>query len=393
MALPLDGIKVLDFTDAEQGPCATQVLGDFGADIIKVERVGRGSNHRYSLLINGVGAYFLALNRNKKSLSINLQTEEGKKIIHQIVERCDVVVNNFRPGVMDRLGLGYQDLCQINPRIIFASASGYGQQGPYRAKKGQDLIAQAMGGVMSITGAAGDPPTPCGTWVADWIGGMILAQGILLALYHRERTGEGQEVETCLLNGQVASQLQEATWYLNTGKLPQRGLPGSGHADNPTTYGVYRTKDGYIALSGRLSEICEIVGLPNMEENPKYDTREKQFAYQHEIRPLLAEKFLQQPSTHWLKLLEERDILCGPVNTYAEVFNDPQVLLNEMVIEIDHPNGGKYKTSGLPLKMSKTPGKVRIPPPLLGQHTDEILTDLGYSSEAIQNLREAKVVG
>ena len=391
---PLDGIKVLDFSRVYVGPSCSQVLGDLGADVYKVESIGLGDFSRHFMVaedLEGESHSFLGLNRNKMSICLDLRQPEAKEIVFKLVEICDVVLQNFRPDVMGRLGLDYNALKQHNPKIIYASASGYGLTGPYQMKAGQDLVAQAMSGVGWLTGERNGPPFPCGAPIADYIGGMLLVQVILAALWAREKTSEGQEVSVSLLDGMFPPQCEPATAYLSSGQLERK-------ITRPM-YRFYQTKDEkWMVLVGAfrenpLRDICEVLGLPDLSQDERFNTWEK-VSYEHadELEAMFAERLRTKTRDEWIKLLEEKDILCGPVYTHEEAFSDPQVLHNEMVIEFDHPRAGKVRTVGMPIKFSKTPGKVRIPPPLLGQHTDEVLAMVGYSNEQIQQLRDTKVV-
>lgn len=392
MALPLEGIRILDFSIMMQGPYGSQMLGDMGAEVIKVEPPGTGERGRASGVefFKGEGAYFLAMNRNKKSITVNLKSEKGKEIVFKLAERCDVVLQNFRPGVMARLGLDYEAFARVNPRIIYCSASGYGQSGPYRTKPGQDLIIQGIGGMMSLTGAKDHPPMPAGTFIADVHAATLVAYGIMLALFHRERTGEGQHLEVCLLDALLDMHSQEATTYLNSGLYPHRGAPGIGHVYGTPPYGVYKTQDRYITLVGPLSKICKVLDVEDFEA--KYSTPRERYEHREEIHACLESVLIQRPSAEWLALFEAEDIWCGPVNTYDQVFTDPQVSHNEMVVEYEHPVAGKIKVTGIPVKLSKTPGQIRRPPPLLGEHTDEILAESGYTQEEIAEFRAAGII-
>ena len=393
--MPLTGIKVLDFTRAFVGPSCTQVLGDMGADVDKVESIGYGDFSRHSEVFeetNGEGAAFLSLNRNKRSICIDLGRPEGKEIVLKLVDKCDVVVQNFRPDVMTRLGLDYEVLNQRNPSIIYASGSGYGLTGPYNKKGGQDLVAQAISGITWLSGEPGGPPVPGGAPVGDLIAGMLLVQGVLAALLHRERTGEGQEVSASILDGLLTPHTERATAYLATGRQPPK-------AKRPL-YNFYPTKDDkLVEISGRfggnaLPDVCEVLGLPDLSQDERFNTNDK-MNYENgaELEVILSERFLTKTRDEWIKALDEKDVLCGPVYAYNEVFTDPQVLHNEMLLEFDHPRAGKVRTVGMPVNFTKTPSELGLPPPMLGQHTDDILRGLGYSDQDIESLRDSEVVG
>jgi crotonobetainyl-CoA:carnitine CoA-transferase CaiB-like acyl-CoA transferase len=402
--MPYEGIRIIDFSQVEQGPAGTQVLADFGAEVIKVEKVNVGEIGRaLEPKVNGVACFWAACNRNKKSLTLDLKKAEGKEIILKLVRISDVVASNFRPGVMERLGFGYEDLKKINPRIICAYASGFGETGPYRDKRGQDLVAQAMGGLMALTGESGGPPTAAGTFVADFLGAMLFAQGIMVALAARERSGEGQKVDTCLLNAMVAVHIEEGTTYLNTGKCWPRPLRGLAHSHFGPLYGTYQTKDGRwlvivdAFVEGIWKRVCTALGLDRaMAEDPRFQPRDGLAigaGHEAELRSILEEAFAKLNREEAIRLLEEQEIICGPVHEYSEVFTDPQVIHNEMILEIDHPLVGRLKLVGMPVKLSRTPGTLRLPPPTLGQHNEEILSFLGYTESAIRLLQEEGVVG
>lgn len=392
MATALDGIRIIDFTRVVAGPSCTQLLGDLGADVIKVERPGVGDSLRAPTRgydsVRGESCTFLGLNRNKRSIALDLTQDRGKAIVYRLAEKSDVVVQNFRPGVMNRLGLGYETLKRHNPGIIYASASGYGLSGPYAEKGGQDLIAQAMGGIMSFTGGPEGPPTEVGAPIADYIGGLLLAQAITTALLVRERNGIGQEVDIALLDTQLPLQVSYITEYATLGELRRR---------RGNLYRVYKTKDGYIALAGSfqpnpLGLVCSALGLEDLSKDPRFDTRDK-IGNSKELAETLERAIEEKTTAECVKLLEDKDVLCGPVNTHREVVNDPQVQHNNMIIEIEHPVAGKFRTAGNPIRLSETPGSVRMPPPALGQHTDEVLAFLGYTEEEVATLREQRVIG
>jgi crotonobetainyl-CoA:carnitine CoA-transferase CaiB-like acyl-CoA transferase len=389
MAQPLEGVRVLDFTQVEMGPVCTQVLGDFGADVIKVERMDAGDLSRYKTFpVEGENPIFLSLNRNKRGLAIDLKHPHGQAIVLDLVDEMDVLVHNFRPEVMRRLGLDYQALHERNPCLIYASGSGFGPTGPYQHKGGQDILAQAMSGMMMTNAAKGGPPHKVNNPIGDFTAGMILVQGILLALLARAKTGQGQEVTSCLLDGMIASQLQEATFWLNTGRMINWGYLPMG---NP-----FPTADGYIAVVGAfrpnpLRDLCQVLGVDDLSADPRFATDAARLEHGEALKELLAEAFRAKTSAEWLEELEAADILCSPINTLKEALLDPQVAHNGMIIELEHPHG-RVRTIGSPVKLSETPASVRHAPPLLGQQNDEILAELGYSPERIARLRADRVV-
>lgn len=402
MTLPFEGIRILDFTQLEQGPSGTLFLADFGAEVIKIERIERGEIGRDQVpRYRGMSCHWAANNRNKLSLSLDLKRPEGIEIIRRLVRTADVVASNFRPGVMERLGLGYEDLRAINPRIICAYASGYGQSGPYRDRRGQDLAAQAIGGVMDLTGDADGPPTPVGTFAIDYVAALQFAIGIMTALAARERTGVGQIVDTCLLNAAVTLHHQEATAFLNTGRLYPRPRYGIAHAHNTPLYARYQTADGrWLALIGEFyidepwRRVARALGLPEAVVNdPRFQTIDGLLEHAAEASGLLREAFARLTRDEALLRLEAEDVLAAPVNSYPDVFADPQVRHNGMVLEAEHRAVGSFKLVGQPVKLSATPAVLRLPPPTVGEHNEQILQQLGYSPAEIEALQEAGVVG
>ncbi len=390
----LEGIKVVDFTQIQFGPSCTQVLADFGADVIKVERLGRGEFYRgIAFYWHGEPIPMLALNRNKRGIAIDARTQAGKEIVYKLVEGADVVAHNFRPAVMDRMGFGYAKLSQINPRIIMANGSGFGLTGPYAHKPGQDQVALAMSGIMFRTSEPGDPPLRQATPLADFTAGQLMAQGVLLALLARERTGVGQEVNVNLLDAALSLMPQEACTLLTTGE----DLWGGRRNPNPVS-GIFQTKDGYIVMMGSFApspvrDVSAAVGMPDMSQDPRFSTREKMMENGAELRPLIQAKMREKTNEEWLKILDEHDIVCGPVLNLEQALKHPQIIENEMIWEIDYKPLGKMGALAPAVKLTGTPASVRMPPPLLGEHTDQILGEIGYSDEQIAELRAGKVVG
>lgn len=395
-----DGIRILDFTQLEQGPSGTQVLADFGAEVIKIERPDVGEIGRdHSPRVEGMSPHWAANNRNKHSLSINLKDSAAREVLMRLVADADVVASNFRPGVMERLGLGYDDLRAVNPRIICAYASGYGQAGPYRERRGQDLAAQAMGGVMALTGTP-EAPSAIGTYAIDYLGAMHFAQGIMLALAARERTGRGQVVDSCLLNSAVALHLQEATTYLNTGRLYPRAPRGVAHSHSTALYGQYEAGDGkwfvMVAeyfLDRPWQRVCDALGMSQHRDDERLQTIDGLAAHVDETYGLIGSALSTMSREQAMKALEEEDILVAPVNDYPDLFDDPQVQFNEMVVETAHPAVGPIHLVGMPVKLSDTPGTVRHAPPPVGQDNDRLLEELGYSADEVAAMRQAGAVG
>lgn len=395
MEKALAGLKILDFTHLLQGPFATQMLGDLGADIIKVERKGTGDAYRQWHFLNtkvgeGESACFLAYNRNKKSLAINLKTEEAKEIIYQLVKESDVVVENFRPGVMSDLGFGYEDFKRINPRIIYCSSTGYGQDGPYSTRPGQDLLIQSLSGVTMVTGRSGHPPTPLGGGLADQLGAYNIVYGILSALYYRERTGKGQRIEVNLLQSLIAHQMQEFAFVFNRGRNYDRPASGIGHPGMAAPFGIYGTSDGYLCISSNpIPLLAEVLGDEGLNA---YDDPQVLIDQRDEVFDRIQASVIKQPTKYWIEKMLERDMWVSEVNSHMDVEQDPQVQHLEVFTSFDHPLAGEVKTVNIPVKFSETPGEIAMRPPLLGEHNEQILADLGYDRDQIEKLKEKTVI-
>ena len=374
--LPLEGVRVLDFTQVMMGPCCTQMLGDYGADVIKIERAGLGDISRWSVGEDpdgGNNPVFASLNRNKRSVTLDLKTDADKAAVLRLVETADVVVNNFRPGVMERMGLGYDDLRRRNRRIICAVGTGFGLDGPYVHKGGQDVLAQAMSGAMH---RRADPALPLSiypTTLADYAAGMHLVQGILLALLQRERTGEGQQVAVSLYSSMLAMQMQEAAmWMMRGRELNWAAMPLSG---------VFETSDGAIVMVGAFKEnplrdICRALGIDDLSADARYATLEQQQAHRPELQAIFRESFARNTTDHWLERLGEVDILCAPVKSLQAALEDPQTACNRLIVELAPTAGGPVRLVASPIDMSAAPFAVRRAPPTLGEHTDEVLAEV-----------------
>jgi crotonobetainyl-CoA:carnitine CoA-transferase CaiB-like acyl-CoA transferase len=392
--MALDGIRVLDFTQMMMGPWATQFLADMGAEVIKVERPGVGEWERglraAGRLLDGQSPFFLAMNRNKKSLTLNLKDARARDIVLKLAATCDLVTENFRPGVLDRLGLGYEDLRRVNPSIVYVSGSGFGSSGPYVERPGQDLLIQAMSGLAAYGGRRDDPPTPCGSSVVDASTALLLAYSAMVALFHRERTGEGQKVEVNLFATAIALQCQEITAYLNYEGGFTRSEAGIGAAWLDAPFGIYRTADGWIALSMMsLAELGEALDLPELAG---YDGAELAFAERDRVKRLLEPVLAGRLTAEWVDSLSGRGLWCAPVQDFADLENDPQVAHAGLIQAVPHPDGGEVRVVGPPMRFTQTPGTIRTGPPAVGQHTGEVLKGLGYAEDELRAFREDGVV-
>jgi crotonobetainyl-CoA:carnitine CoA-transferase CaiB-like acyl-CoA transferase len=393
---PLQGLRIIDLSMMLAGPAGSMLMGDLGAEILKVEPMDGDETRESPPYFYGENsAYFYSINRNKKSLPLNLKSPEGRQVFYDLVKNVDVVYDNYRPGVIERLQIDYDTLKKYNPRIICCSISTFGYNGPYRDRPGYDLIVQAMSGGMSITGEPGGAPVRAGIPLGDIVGGLLAVHGILAAYIHREKTGEGQRLEVSLLDGQVYLLTYVAQYYFHSGKIP--GPIGSGH-QTLVPYQAFKTQDIQIVIVAHqdhhFQRLCRALGKPEWAEDPRFSDRTKRLENKSVLIPLLEKHLMTRPGDEWLEAIHKAGVPAGPINTLDRVLSDPQVLAREMIVEIDGPGKEKIKTIGNPLKMQKTPVTTFTRPPMLGEHSREILIGiLGYSKEKIEALKKAGAVG
>jgi crotonobetainyl-CoA:carnitine CoA-transferase CaiB-like acyl-CoA transferase len=397
MARPLDGVRIVDLSRIVAGPLATQILGDYGAEVIKIEQPGVGDDSRAWVppkAPDGSAAYFFSINRSKKSVTLNLKHLRGKALLKALVAQADVVIENFKPGTMEDLGLDYSVLSRENPRLIYCQISGFGNSGPARERAGYDSILQGITGLMSITGEREGPPVKAGVALIDEITALYAHGAILAALLHRERTGQGQKVECSLLESGVAAMMNAATAYLVAGAV--QGRWGSAH-ESLVPYQAFKARDGYLIIGAGNDRLwkafCEVIGAPEWADDPRFDTNLKRVERREELVRLIETRLQARSRDQWIAAFAAAGLPTGPINAVDQVFRDPQVLHRGMVQEIDHPTAGLVKLVGIPVKFTATPGEIRLPPPLLGQHTEEVLTGLlGLTASEIAALRTDGVI-
>jgi len=403
---PLAGLRVLDLTRILAGPTCTQLLGDLGADVIKIERPGTGDDTRgwgppfLGGDDSGESAYYLSSNRNKRSVAIDIATDAGQRLIKDIALKSDILCENFKVGGLARYGLDYESLSAINPGLIYCSITGFGQTGPYRHRVGYDFLIQGMGGIVSITGFPDDEggrPTKVGVGIADVMCGMYATSAVLSALHARQQTGKGQYIDVSLYDSQIAWLINQGLGYLVSGENPQR--LGNGHP-HIVPYDTFPASDGHFIIAvgndGQFARMCEVMGRPDWAADPRFAKNVDRVRNRKTLMPLIEEITLTRSSAEWIAALEEVAVPCGPVNTLSEVFTDPQTLAREMRISLPHAGGpeGQVDLIGNPLKMSDTPVSYRQAPPRLGEHTDEVLRDtLGLDDQQIAALRACGAVG
>jgi crotonobetainyl-CoA:carnitine CoA-transferase CaiB-like acyl-CoA transferase len=395
MKQALEGIKLLDFSQLLQGPFASQMLGDLGADVIKVERYGKGDIYRGMTFFNkwiagDESPCFMAWNRNKRSLAIDMKKPEGREIIFKLVKQADIILENFRPGVMGRLGYGYEACKKINPKIIYCSASGWGSDGPYLKRPGQDLLVQSVSGATMTSGKKTEGPVALGTALCDQVNALNCVYAILAALYYREKTGKGQEIRTNLLSSAIAFQMQDYFTIHNMGVKFERPESGIAHPGNPAPFGNYKTKDGYIAIA--MNPFEKLVEALDDESLIKYNDPQVLFDKRDEIYYRIQKITATRTTEEWLDIMLGLDLWVAQVNDQADVAGDPQVKHNKTFVDIEHPKAGKLTVTNIPFTMSETPGSIRRPSPLIGEHGLEILKELGYDETDIEKLIDEKII-
>ncbi len=392
---PLAGVRVIDFTRILAGPFGSMFLGDMGAEVIKVEEPAKGDDTRgWPPFVGGEATYFLSVNRNKKSLTLNLKAPEGQAILRKLIARADVVLENFRPGTMERLGFGYERLRAVNRRLVYCSISGFGESGPEASRPGYDLIVQGESGIMDLTGFPDGPPVKVGNSIADLVAGMAAAQGITLALLARGRTGRGQKVEIGMLDVMASLLTYQAGLYWNGGGRPSRR--GNQHP-SIVPYEVFRARDAYLTLgvanNSLWEKTCRALGREDLARDPRFDSETNRVTNREALIPILNDLLAARPADEWLARLEQAGVPAGRIRTVAEVCESPHLKARGMVVKLRHPKAGAITVMGVPVRLWQTPGAATAPPPLLGQHTEEILTRLLRIPKAtVQRLRAAGVV-
>lgn len=391
MEQALEGLKVLDLSRVLAGPYATMILADMGADVLKIEMPVKGDDSRaFGPYVGGESAYFMSINRNKRSMTMNLKDEDSKEMFLELVKDADVVVENYRPGTMEKLGLGYEELKKVNPKIIYAASSGFGHTGPYSKRAAYDAVVQAMGGIMSITGELNGKPTKVGSSISDIIAGMYTSIGILSALQYRNRTGKGQKVDVAMLDTQVSILENAVARYVATGVSPK---PLGNRHPSIIPFEDFDTKDGSIMIAAGNDvlwrKLCDALEMSSVAMDERFVTNPLRGENYEEMRPLVAKPFMEKTTKEWMDILNEAGVPNGPINNMEDIFNDPQVEAREMLVEVDHPVAGKMKVPGVPIKMSESQGSIKMPAPILGQHNDEVLKGkFGLTDEEIKALKD-----
>jgi crotonobetainyl-CoA:carnitine CoA-transferase CaiB-like acyl-CoA transferase len=393
---PLAGMKVIDLTHVMAGPTCTMMLADLGAQVIKVEKTPAGDDTRHTIppRVGKESAAFLMMNRNKRGIALDLKTRGGKQVLRRLMAAADVLVENFGPGVMERLGFGYEEVHKQHPALIYCSLSGFGRTGPYRHRRGFDLVAQAMSGIMSFTGERADgPPVKCGAPLSDITAGILAAMGILAAYAHRLKTGQGQWVETSLFEAALVQTYWQSAIALATGIAPR--AMGSAHPLN-APYQAFEASDGWIVVGGANQtnwlRLLDALQAPELAQDARFATNADRMAHLDELSEELSRRFRTRPAAYWLEKLEQAGLPCGPVYDMLQALGDPQTLARQMVVEVEHAAEGRVKALGLPVKFSNTPGKVRTGAPLYGQHTREVLREHGFTDDEISALQSEGAV-
>jgi formyl-CoA transferase len=392
---PLAGTRVIDLTQAMAGPFCTMNLADMGADVIKIEPPGDGEPTRRENAVQqrGESGSFMAVNRGKRSLAVDLKQPDGAAIVRRLAETADVFVQNYRTGVVDRLGIGFRDLAAVNARLVYCSISGFGHTGPYAHRGGYDLIAQGMSGIISVTGEQDGPPAKAGIPVSDLAAGLFAAYGILAALEHRDRTGQGQHVDTSLFEAAIALTVWESTEFWVTGRTPAR--LGSAHRLS-APYQAIRASDGYLTVGANndrlFQALVDVIARPDLLGDPRFRTRGGRLEHRAALIAEIEKTTTTESRAHWLLRLDAARVPCGPINSYPEALADPHALARQMVVEVTHPVAGVVKALGVPVKLSHTPGAVDRPAPLVGEHTAEILSGLGYADAEVHAMTARGVI-
>lgn len=391
----LEGVKVLDLTRVLAGPFCTMILADLGADVIKVEAPGGSDETRFwgPPFQNGVSAYYLCANRNKRSITVNLKTEEGREIIRSLAKEADVLIHNFKTGSMEKWLLDFESLKKINPSLVYCSITGFGETGPYRHLPGYDYIIQGMSGLMSITGSEESGPIKIGVAMVDILTGLYSAISIEAALYEREKSGEGQKIDMSLMDTAVSSLANVASNYLISGAIPRR--LGNDHP-NIAPYSKFKVLDGEMIIAvgnnRQFAILCEVLGISKIAEDEKYRTNEARVENKLELTRILENQLQLKSINEWIERFSQKNIPCGPIHTMDRVFDHPQVLARDMVVQVNHPEAGMVKLVGSPIKLSRTKAKIERHPPIAGEHTSEILQQAGFSLEEITQLKENNII-
>ena len=393
--LPLSGYRVLELAHLIAGPACGMYLADMGADVVKIEQPtgGDASRSAYGTHLGAESAVFVTVNRNKRSVALDLARPEGLSAFDRLVARADVVLEAYRGGVAERLGIDWPRLAELNPRLVYCSLSAFGPDGPWRDKLGVDMLVQAMGGLMAVIGEPDGPPMLCGAPVLDTIGALMAGQGILTALLHRERTGEGQRVDVSLLAGTVLAHAARLSIFLATGEEPGRW--GSGHP-YIVPFQAFEASDGFVYVAVWIDRLwtpfCDAIENPALARDPRFATRADRLQRRAELTALLAPVFRTRAVADWMARLEAHDVLCAPVNRYADLPRDPQIAASHLLVEQEHPRAGRFRTLDTPIRFGRTPGGIRTPAPGLGEHTDAVLTEAGLTPGELADLRKSGTI-